>query len=136
VLKAAFAEGRLDQAEYNDRMGSAYNARTYGDLVALTADLPAGPLPVAMLPGWQQAWQAPQVQRNNSMAAAALGLGLLEIFSMGITAVPAIICGHIAISQIRRSGEQGRGMAVTALVLGYLALAIGVLAVFVIAAKS
>ena len=136
MLKAAFAEGRLDQAEYNDRMGSAYNARTYGDLVALTADLPAGPLPVAMLPGWQQAWQAPQVQRNNSMAAAALGLGLLEIFSMGITAVPAIICGHIAISQIRRSGEQGRGMAVTALVLGYLALAIGVLAVFVIAAKS
>jgi len=136
VLKAAFAEGRLDQAEYNDRMGSAYNARTYGELVALTADLPAGPLPVAMLPGWQQAWQAPQVQRNNSMAAAALGLGLLEIFSMGITAVPAIICGHIAISQIRRSGEQGRGMAVTALVLGYLALAIGVLAVFVIAAKS
>ena len=40
VLKAAFAEGRLDQDEYNDRMGRAYTARTYGDLVALTGDLP------------------------------------------------------------------------------------------------
>jgi len=46
VLKAGFAEGRLTQEEYNDRMGRAYAARTYGELAALTADLPAGPLPV------------------------------------------------------------------------------------------
>ena len=45
VLKAGFAEGRLTQDEYNDRMGRAYSARTYGELMALTADLPAGVLP-------------------------------------------------------------------------------------------
>ncbi len=45
VLKAGFAEGRLTQDEYNDRMGRAYAARTYGELMALTADLPAGAVP-------------------------------------------------------------------------------------------
>jgi Domain of unknown function (DUF1707) len=44
VLKAAFAEGRLDQDEYTTRVGQVYGSRTYGDLAALTADLPAGPL--------------------------------------------------------------------------------------------
>ncbi|SRR6266567_4302175 len=44
VLKAAFAEGRLDQDEYNERVGRAYSSRTYADLAALTGDLPAGPL--------------------------------------------------------------------------------------------
>jgi len=125
VLKAAFAEGRLDQDEYNDRMGRAYNARTYGELVALTGDLPAGPLPVAMAHGWQQAWQPPPVQRTNSMATAALVLAVLEFFTMGLTAIPAIICGHIARSQIRRTSEQGDGMAVAGLVFGYLAVGLG-----------
>src|SRR5580698_2822829 len=32
VLKAGFAEGRLTQDEYNDRMAKAYAARTYGEL--------------------------------------------------------------------------------------------------------
>lgn len=44
VLKAAFAEGRLDQAEYTDRVGLVYSSRTYAELAALTADLPVGPL--------------------------------------------------------------------------------------------
>jgi len=130
VLKAAFAEGRLDQAEYNDRMGSAYNARTCGDLVALTADLPAGPLPVAMAHGWQQACRPQSVQRTNSMATAALVLGIAEFVTVGLTAVPAIICGHIARSQIRRTGEQGEGMAAIALTFGYLTIVFGVLLVF------
>jgi hypothetical protein len=43
VLKAAFAEGRLDQEEYTDRVGQAHASRTYGDLGALIADLPVGP---------------------------------------------------------------------------------------------
>jgi Domain of unknown function (DUF1707) len=43
VLKAAFAEGRLDQDEYTDRVGLAHASRTYADLGALVADLPVGP---------------------------------------------------------------------------------------------
>lgn len=143
VLKAAFAEGRLDQDEYYERMGLAYQARTYGDLVALTGDLPAGPLPVAMPPAWhgtrQHGRPAPQDQHTNAMATAAFALGILEFLTLGLTAIPAIICGHIARGQIRRTAEQGDGMAVTGLVLGYLAIALGVvitLGAVVVASRS
>ncbi|MFI6076035.1 DUF1707 domain-containing protein [Actinoplanes sp. NPDC051343] len=39
-LKSALDEGRLSLHEYDDRVGQAYAARTYGDLIALVDDLP------------------------------------------------------------------------------------------------
>ena len=115
VLKAGFAEGRLTQDEYNDRMGRAYAARTYGELAALTADLPAGPLPV-----WPVAAAPPA--GTNSMAIASMVLGVAEFFTMGLTAVPAVICGHIARRQMRMTPQRGEGLATSGLVLGYMAI--------------
>ena len=43
VLREAFTEGRLTQDEFEQRMASAPQARTCGDLAALTPDLPALP---------------------------------------------------------------------------------------------
>ena len=40
-LRAALDEGRLKMDEYLERMGLAYEAVTYGDLVPLYRDLPA-----------------------------------------------------------------------------------------------
>src|SRR5277367_6618919 len=46
VLQAAFAEGRLDDDEFDQRMRAALTARVSTDLEKLTADLPAaGPRP-------------------------------------------------------------------------------------------
>jgi Domain of unknown function (DUF1707) len=42
VLKVAFVQGRLTKDELDLRVGQAYTARTYADLAAVTADLPAG----------------------------------------------------------------------------------------------
>lgn len=42
VLRAGFAEGRLTQDEFDERVARAYTSRTYGELGALVADLPAG----------------------------------------------------------------------------------------------
>jgi hypothetical protein len=42
VLKAAFMQGRLGKDELTARVGQTLAARTYADLAALTADLPAG----------------------------------------------------------------------------------------------
>lgn len=39
-LKAALDEGRLDLGEYDERLQSAYNAKTYGELDALLTDIP------------------------------------------------------------------------------------------------
>ena len=122
VLKAAFAEGRLTQDEYTERMGRAYEARTYGELAGIVADLPVGPMPhptgLHIPPG------PPQRTRANSLAIASMLLGFaVPIF--GITAIPAIVTGHKARREIRQTGEDGDGMAVVGLVLGYLAVVIG-----------
>ncbi len=123
VLKAGFAEGRLTQDEYNDRMAQAYEARTYGELAGLTADLPAGPMP----PAAQFPMVAPTRRpRTNSMAVASMLLGLGVPF-LGLTAIPAIVTGHRARHEIRRTGEGGDGMAITGLVLGYLAVIVATL---------
>ncbi len=119
VLKAGFTEGRLTQDEYNDRMGRAYAARTYGELTALTADLPAGAMP-AVWPA--PAYSPPVSTSTNSLARASMILGVAEFFSMGLTAVPAVICGHIAKREMRETGQRGDGMATAGLVLGYMAI--------------
>lgn len=40
VLRRAAGEGRLDLSELDERLEAAYGAKTYGELVPLTADLP------------------------------------------------------------------------------------------------
>lgn len=66
---------------------------------------------------------------STSLASASLVLGifglLLSCFWLGILpGVPAVICGHMAISQIRKDPLRvgGHGMAVAGLVLGYLSV--------------
>jgi Domain of unknown function (DUF1707)/Domain of unknown function (DUF4190) len=119
VLKAGFAEGRLTQDEYNDRMGRAYTARTYGELAALTADLPAGAAP----PAWPvPAYLPPQATGTNSLAIASMVLGVAEFFTAGLTAIPAVVCGHIARRQMKQTAERGDGLATSGLVLGYMAI--------------
>jgi DUF1707 SHOCT-like domain len=43
ALKDAFVQGRLSRDELDERAGLALTTRTYAELAALTADLPAGP---------------------------------------------------------------------------------------------
>lgn len=43
TLKDAFVQGRLTKDELDLRAGRAFTSRTYADLAALTADIPAGP---------------------------------------------------------------------------------------------
>ncbi|MDF3058697.1 MAG: hypothetical protein K0R17_2912 [Rariglobus sp.] len=59
--------------------------------------------------------------KTPGVALAALILGLASLVLFGpFTAVPAIICGHIALIQIKKDpAKKGRGMAVTGLIIGY-----------------
>lgn len=41
VLREAAAEGRIDLDELDERLEAAYGAKTYGELVPITSDLPA-----------------------------------------------------------------------------------------------
>jgi len=43
LLKAAFVQGRLAKDEFDARVGRALVSRTYAELAAVGADIPAGP---------------------------------------------------------------------------------------------
>lgn len=60
---------------------------------------------------------------TSGKAIASLVLGLLS-FTL-FAAIPAIVFGHIALSEVTKSAGrlQGRGMAIAGLVLGYLGIA-------------
>jgi hypothetical protein len=50
--------------------------------------------------------------------------------------IVGIVCGHIALSQIKRTGEKGRGFALAGLIIGYVSVAITIVSiVFVIIAS-
>ncbi|MBJ8339898.1 DUF4190 domain-containing protein [Antrihabitans sp. YC3-6] len=59
-------------------------------------------------------------QKTNGMAIASLVSGLVGIALCGLTSILGIIFGHIAQSQIKRTGEQGEGMALAGLILSYI----------------
>jgi len=66
--------------------------------------------------------------------AAIWSLVLAVLFFIGgwlFTAIPAVICGHIARSKIRKSGGalRGKGIATGGLILGYIALVLGVMGI-------
>ena len=68
---------------------------------------------------------------TNGLAIAALVCGIAA-FATGITCIPAIICGHLARREIRRTGEQGDGMAIAGLVCGYVGGILSIAVVLVI----
>jgi type II secretory pathway pseudopilin PulG len=62
-------------------------------------------------------------QKTSGMAIGSLVLGIFLFFPLSI---PAIVLGHIALSQIKKSAGRigGRGLAIAGLVLGYLGIAL------------
>ena len=95
-------------------------ARTYADLAAIVADLPAGPAGPDRCPTRAATTRRCARPPTNGLAIGAMICGIAEIFTLGFAAIPAVILGHLARAQIRRTGERGDGMAVAGLVLGYL----------------
>jgi peptidyl-prolyl cis-trans isomerase B (cyclophilin B) len=87
--------------------------------------------PTNMLPGqggYPYSQPAPGLgQRTNGLAIGAL-VSSLFIAPLGI------ILGHLALSQIQRTGEGGRGLAIAGLVIGYVWT--GLVVVFLLAVYS
>jgi hypothetical protein len=94
VLRAGFTEGRLTQEELDERVAQAYAARTYGQLWALTADLPTGALPYPQFP-LGSGVMVPQEATPPShwRPAAALIVTALVIFTLAAL-ITAIITAH------------------------------------------
>jgi uncharacterized membrane protein len=125
LLGTAYAEGRLTRDEYDARLESALSAATFAELDKVVIDLPramqSGPAPAVTTP-------VIPVPATNGLAVASLVCGLAELV-VPLAAIPAIVLGHTARRQIRRTGQQGAGLALAGLLLGWFWLILVVVAV-------
>jgi len=86
VLKAAFVQGRLTKDEFDMRVGQTFASRTYAELAALTADIPAG-LAGAHPPRNPARAEAPHPQNKVVNSCACATLVVLALWA-------ALVTGH------------------------------------------
>ncbi|WP_430647888.1 DUF4190 domain-containing protein [Agromyces sp. GXS1127] len=82
--------------------------------------------------GSNPSYGAPATQKTNVLA-------IVSLVSAFFISLVAIITGHIALSQIKKTGEQGRGLAIAGLIIGYVGLLASIIAlifVFVVAGAA
>lgn len=78
----------------------------------------------AQQPAYGQPYPAPA--KWNVLAIVSFILSIVGISLVGI------ILGHISLSQIKKTGEQGHGFAIAGLILGYLGILAGIILFFVL----
>jgi len=125
LLTRAYTEGRLDKDEHDARVERAMTATTFAELDSVVIDLP-GAGPVAPVP-----LATPPMAKTNSLAITSLICGIAQFMFGPLTTIPAVICGHMARGQIRRTGEQGAGMALAGLILGWIGVGFTVLVLLI-----
>jgi hypothetical protein len=79
----------------------------------------------------------PPQSKNCGLAIWSLVLGILSLTCFWLlAAIPAVICGHVAYSRIRRSAGAltGEGLALGGLITGYIGVAMSILMIPLLAA--
>jgi len=69
-------------------------------------------------------------KKTTGVAIASLILGILGLMCLGpLGSIPAIICGHIGLSAVKKNPEtlQGGGMALAGLIMGYIQIVLLIL---------
>lgn len=66
----------------------------------------------------------PSLRRTEPLSIWSLVLGIISLVGCGFLAgIPAVICGHIGLGRIKRDPAlDGKGMAMTGLITGYISL--------------
>ena len=84
-----------------------------------------GQQPYGQQPYGQQPYGAPAAEQKYNV------LAIVSLVSAFFVSLVAIITGHIALSQIKRTGEKGRGLAIAGLVIGYVSIALSIIALII-----
>jgi hypothetical protein len=102
VLRAGFAEGRLTQPEFEERVARVQQARTYDQLTELTCDLPTGPVgPWAMTRATVVPYRDQLVSYRDQEVASAepsfanLALTALVMFALAAIVTALTVYAHI-----------------------------------------
>jgi len=69
-------------------------------------------------------------QKTNGMATAAFVLALCGLITVGFTSLIGFVLGLVALPKLKDRGEKGEGMAITAIVIGGLAVLLYTIAIF------
>jgi hypothetical protein len=85
ILREAAAEGRIDIEELDERLDSTYAAKTYGDLVPITADLPVPRTAASAAPRPQPARPSVPATRYDSSIAIMGGVSRKGLWEVGPT---------------------------------------------------
>ncbi|MEF2976881.1 DUF4190 domain-containing protein [Subtercola sp. YIM 133946] len=72
----------------------------------------------------------PVAPRTNVLAIVSLVVSIVGFTIIGI------VLGFVALSQIKRTGESGRGLALAGIVIGFIELIIGIILVIVVIAVA
>jgi hypothetical protein len=76
------------------------------------------------------------IPKPSGFAVASLVLGILGVFvswfTFGIPSMLAVVFGHVGVSRVHRGIGDGRGMAISGMVLGYLVIALFLVLVVVL----
>jgi hypothetical protein len=76
--------------------------------------------------------QALDPPRASGLAIASIILGALSLVCCGFfTAVPGIVCGHMAASQERQDGGKTSAVTLAGLITNYAGLVLGILAIVI-----
>jgi hypothetical protein len=72
-------------------------------------------------PSATPAYQPPQQQAGTNT------LAIIAIIGGFVFPLAGIVCGFIALSQIKRTGQGGRGLALAGVIIGFAIIAFGIL---------
>jgi Domain of unknown function (DUF1707) len=89
-LRRAHDEGRLDLDEFDERVTAAWAARTYGDLEALTVDLPPEHTPAVRAAAPHGGSQVQSRGPDRGAVSAWAGASLVNVLIWGIVSVAAV----------------------------------------------
>jgi protein-disulfide isomerase len=128
-------------ADSHDTTGESTPRQPVGSLPS--QDLPQdtsvpapSPYPAEQTPGtaaYAYPYPAGQTPGKNTLGGASAPqtntLAIVSLVTGFFCSIAAVITGHLALGQIRRTNQTGRGLAIAGLVLGYLGIFFTVLAI-------
>jgi hypothetical protein len=126
------------------------SAPTYGEAAPPAYGQPAPPPYGQPAPGYgQPPYGAPAypayaaaptygggpAQKTNTLAIVSLVASLVGILLLPfIGSIVGIITGHMSLSQIKRTGEQGRGLGLAGTIVGWVGLALAIIGTILLVA--
>ena len=61
-----------------------------------------------------------EAQKYNKQAIIGFALSIISVFGLGIAGIAGFILGIVALVQIKHTRKKGRGLAIAAIIIGFI----------------